>query len=79
MMDTYEHGYHKALMDVCDWFERHSADLKYNKAYTGKRMPIILKALRDGHEKLMQYGDYCGMWVDKDWKEARLLGYKESV
>lgn len=77
MLDTYEQGYHKALIDVCDWFDLNSDNLKLSKAYSAKRIPVILKGLRDGHEVLRTYGGYCGMWIDKDWKEAKLLGYKE--
>ena len=75
MIDTYEQGYHKALIDVCDWFDQHSTSLSQSRAYTKKRIPIILKAMRDGHEILRTWSEYAEMTVDKDWKGAKLRKY----
>lgn len=72
----YDRGYFKALLDINNWFEYHSADLKFTKAYTAKRVPVLLKAFVENSDYLKEYGEYTTMKVDKDWTKATLLPYK---
>lgn len=57
MLDTFNGGYTKALVDVLNWFEGHSEDLKYHKMFNCKSVIAILKALVEHREELRTTGD----------------------
>lgn len=57
MLDTFNGGYTKALVDVLNWFEGHSEDLKFHKMFNCKGVIAILKALIDHREELRVTGD----------------------
>ncbi len=57
MLDTFNGGYTKALVDVLNWFEGHSEDLKFHKMFNCNGVIAILKALIDHREELRVTGD----------------------
>ena len=57
----YRQGYFKALVDTCNFFERCSGLLASNRWFNKKKIPRLLRALAEGSELLMMYGDMCGL------------------
>lgn len=57
----YRAGYFKALVDTCNFFEKHSDLFASNRWFSKKKMPRLLEALAEGSELLMMYGDVCGL------------------
>ena len=57
MIDTYNGGYTKALIDVVRWFENHSNIIKFYKLYGYGNIVKILKALLENREELRETGD----------------------
>ena len=53
----YRAGYFKALVDTCNFFEKHSDLFASNRWFSKKKMPRLLEALAEGSELLMMYGD----------------------
>lgn len=56
MMDTYSHGYTKALLDVRDYIKDHSDALKVNKLYNRKGIEKLIDALINRRGELMRTG-----------------------
>lgn len=57
MVDTFNGVYTKALVDVLNWFEGHSEDLKYHKLFNCKGVIAVLKALVEHREELRVTGN----------------------
>lgn len=53
----YEQGYSKALIDVRNFFEKHSASMKYNKLYNQKSIEALLLALQQNRNDFMELGE----------------------
>ena len=53
----YEQGYSKALTDVRNFFEKHSAAMKYHKLYNQKSIEALLLALQQNREMFMEFGE----------------------
>lgn len=70
MMDTFNGGYTKALLDVQHFFESYSDSLSYNKLYNRKGVEAILKCLLDNREELRETGSLSGIIVRKDKKSV---------
>lgn len=56
MMDTYNHGYSKAMLDIQEWFKEHSMALKQNHLYNEKGVNKILAALVKYRHTLRETG-----------------------
>lgn len=56
MLDSYRQGYFRALLDVKDYFDYHSASLKRYRAFNSKIIPKLCQAFIDYHEIMMTYG-----------------------
>lgn len=57
MIDSYNHGYSKAVLDVYQYFINHSLSLKWEHLYNKKGIKMILKQLVENREELRMYGD----------------------
>lgn len=57
MMDSYNHGYSKAVLDVYEYFVSHSGAMKYYRMYNQKGIEMILKQLVENRQELRMYGD----------------------
>lgn len=55
----YREGYFKALVDVCNFFEKYHELFASSRYYNKNKLPRILKALSEGSDLLMIYGDAC--------------------
>lgn len=64
-------GYQKALLDVKDWFERHSWALKTLRMYNKKSVEMLLNAICKGADTFMEFGDDTAVCFeyDKDKKK----------
>ena len=67
----YRNGYQKALLDVKNWFERHSASLKWCRMYNKKHVEMLLNAICKSADTLMEFGDDTAVYFeyDKDKKK----------
>lgn len=68
----YDNGYSQALLDIKNWFWRHSASLKYYKMYNQRSIDMLLSAISNEHEILQKYGDFTEVKVDTD-KDKRKI------
>ena len=57
MIETYTGGYLKALLDVRNFFERHSIALRYSRLYNQKGVMQVLNALIENRDELRVTGD----------------------
>lgn len=57
MMDCYNHGYSKAILDVYQYFMNHSLSLKWEHLYNKEGIEMILKQLVENRQELRMYGD----------------------
>lgn len=57
MLDTFNGGYTKALLDVQNFFSNHSDSLKFCKLYNQKGVMKVLSALIEHREELRTTGD----------------------
>jgi hypothetical protein len=59
ILDTiFKQGYDKALLDVKNYFERHSIAMKQNKMYNQKGINALLQAMLDNIEIMREEGEF---------------------
>ena len=73
MMDTFNCGYTKALLDVQHFFESYSESLKFNKLYSEKGVSAIIKFLIENREELRETGIVENFVVHKDKKSIKFV------
>lgn len=56
MIENYQQGYTKALIDVVHFFEVYIDGLSFHKMINKKHLPGILKLLLDNREEMMKWG-----------------------
>lgn len=67
MIENYQQGYTKALIDVVHFFEIYMGSLSYFKMINKKRLPGVLKLLLDNREEMMKWGgDIKVILIDRD-------------
>ena len=66
MMDSYNHGYAKAVLDVYEYFMNHSYNLKYQRLYNQKGIEMILRQLVENRQELRMYGDVRLLYNPKE-------------
>lgn len=67
MIENYQQGYTKALIDVVHFFEIYMDALSYFKMINKKRLPGVLKLLLDNREEMMKWGgDIKVILIDRD-------------
>lgn len=69
----YRNGYQKALLDVKNWFERHSWSLKMLRMYNKKYVEMLLNAICNGADTFMEYGDDTAMLFDVDKENKKKI------
>ena len=50
-------GYFQALLDVKNWFERHSTALKIVRMYNQKNIEMLLSEISKNADAFQKYGD----------------------
>lgn len=67
MIENYQQGYTKALIDVVHFFEIYMDALSHLKMINKKRLPGVLKLLLDNREEMMKWGgDIKVILIDRD-------------
>lgn len=69
----YRNGYAKALLDVKNWFERHSQSLKWCKMYNSKNIEMILSAISQNAEAFQEFGDDTAVFFKCDPKNKNKI------
>lgn len=77
MIETYNSGYAKALLDVKEWFDNHSQTLRCNRLYNEKGIRNVFWALLENREELRDTGD-VELIVDKKTKKIRRMPKQED-
>lgn len=76
MLDTFNGGYTKALLDVQHFFEMYSENLKFQKLYSEKGVTAIIKFLIENREELRETGMIENFVVHKDKKSIKFIKKK---
>ena len=69
---SYRQGYFKALLDVKNYFDTHSDNLKYLKMYNSKKIPLLLQAFLDNVDTMIIWGEHIELKLSKDGKRVFL-------
>lgn len=69
----YRQGYIKALLDVKNYFDKHSDALKYNKMYNSKKIPLLLQAFVENADEMIMWGEDIDLMLSKDGKSVFLV------
>lgn len=64
--DNFIKGYTKALLDIQNFYERHSDSLQLYRLYTRKATTEIIRFLIENREELREIGDITNIIVNKD-------------
>lgn len=75
----YRKGYFKALLDVKNYFDKHSESLKCLKMYNSKKLPLLLQAFIDNADELIMWGDEIELKLSKDGKRVLLVQDVQGV
>lgn len=62
----YNNGYKKALIDVINWFDKHSDAMRYNHFYNRKGIHFILSALLEYSDVFQDFGDCTELTIHKE-------------
>lgn len=62
-------GYFQALLDVKNWFARHSVSLKNNRMYNQNGISLILSAMADNADYMSEVAENMDMYYDKEQKK----------
>lgn len=66
-------GYFQALLDVKNWFERHSVILKNNRMYSKNGISLILSAMADNVDFMSVVGEDMELYYDKERNKIGLI------
>lgn len=66
-------GYFQALLDVKNWFERHSMILKNNRMYSKNGISLILSAMADNVDFMSVVGEDMELYYDKERNKIGLI------
>lgn len=69
----YRQGYIKALLDVKNYFDKHSDALKYNKMYNSKKIPLLLQAFVENADEMIMWGEDIELMLSNDGKSVFLV------
>ena len=75
----YRQGYFKALLDVKNYFDKHSESLKCLKMCNSKKIPLLLQAFIDNADEMMMWGDEIELKLSKDGKRVLLVQDVQDV
>lgn len=68
---VYRQGYDRALLDVKEWFDRHSMSLKRERLYSKQGIDLLLNALIENSERFSVEGDEMELYYNKNEKKMR--------
>jgi hypothetical protein len=67
----YRKGYFKALMDVNNFLDTHSNVMKHYRLNNSKNLKMLFKAMLEGQDALMKYGEHADIHVTWDKNDPR--------
>ena len=62
----YENGYKKAVIDITNYIDKHSASLKFNKMFNHKGLHALLAGIIDNIDTFMNEAEDTEFIVTKD-------------
>lgn len=75
----YRKGYFKALLDVKNYFDTHSDNLKYLKMYNAKKIPLLLQAFVENADEMIMWGEEIDLKLSKNGKSVFLVKDVQDV
>ena len=75
----YENGYSKAIQDVKNFFNQHSASLKYNKMFNSKDIISLLSFLEKERDAFMKYGEDLEVSFKREGKKITFFLPEKSI
>lgn len=70
---VYRQGYDRALLDVKEWFDRHSMLLKRERLYSKQGIDLLLNALIENSERFSVEGDEMELYYNKNEKKMKCM------
>lgn len=70
---VYRQGYDRALLDVKEWFDRHSMSLKRERLYSKQGIDLLLNALIENSERFSVEGDEMELYYNKNEKKMKCM------
>ena len=70
---VYRQGYDRALLDVKEWFDRHSMSLKMERLYSKQGIDLLLNALIENSERFSVEGDEMELYYNKNEKKMKCM------
>jgi len=70
---VYRQGYDRALLDVKEWFDRHSMLLKMERLYSKQGIDLLLNALIENSERFSVEGDEMELYYNKNEKKMKCM------
>lgn len=75
---AYESGYAKALLDVKNWFERHSIVLKTLRMYNQKNIGMLLSEISKNADAFQKFGDDTEIFFEYEKKKVTKVYVKKE-
>lgn len=75
----YESGYAKALLDVKNWFERHSTALKFFRMYNQKNIEMLLLEISKNADTFQKFGDDTEIFFEYEKKKMTKVYIKKEA
>lgn len=72
-------GYFQALLDVKNWFERHSASLKRLRMYNQKNIGMILSEISNNADAFQKFSDDTEMFFEFENKKVTKVSIKKET
>lgn len=69
----YAHGYQKALLDVYEWFTKHSEAIRLLKMYNRSGVELILKGMSENAETMQELGSEIEFEVSDEQVENKIV------
>ena len=76
---AYESGYAKALLDVKNWFERHSTALKCCRMYNQKNIEMLLSEISKNADTFQKFGDDTEIFFEYEKKKMTKVYIKKEA
>lgn len=71
-------GYFQALLDVKNWFERHSTALKLVRMYNQKNIEMLLSEISKNADTFQKFGDDTEIFFEFEKKKVTKVYIKKE-
>lgn len=76
---AYESCYAQALLDVKNWFERHSIALKLCRMYNQKNIEMLLSEISKNADTFQKFGDDTEIYFEYEKKRITKVSIKKEA